>query len=523
MNNYKSYYLKSLGLHEDFLPDEDEEEKKKKKFDPDELEKGTDAEQDSTEDPALADKIAKDNLGDDPEHYSKISQGMGNDSPEAPKSQPPMLNKLLSPHARSHPICVGAAVFGTKTGLLPAGGIVSNPEKARLGGLEIVKNLKPNSQGAISDTPASPQIQAKGGHFTPNSPAITVAQAPLTSVPGNSQMHPLQMQKLGNPPLNDDGTEHTGEESPPAATAGIEGGQAPRPEDKPSDADLKAAERRDDEDGVKKIWGIPLEGEKEDDEHYDIDIHENYDGMEECEYEMDEIFFSKQQEPTVDQIRDRIGDYLPHGQFPALKPRWVYDITDEQMKGVYLLSKAGFKIIGSFKGREAKKDQMAWLRQAVPDMPPHNPGIEDPITKYGNRAPSLVVGKKTDKILGFPLGEHDDIYGILRPDGTIKGKPVKDWLAKRKFQPKRIRNKIKGMEPSIYERFKKLANIPSCNSCGPGIPDQVKHQTHEAGLTSEQLNELRELVGRLQKNGKNSPMMEKAVRYLAEIDKPKTQ
>ena len=158
-----------------------------------------------------------------------------------------------------------------KVKILPQGGIVGDSEKARFGGLERVTNLKPNSQGAISDTPASDAIKSKGGHFTPDNKEITGKEGPETNVQGSDAIHPMQVQQLGNTPIEDDGTTRNGEVSPPAATAGVEGGSAPEsggshPLDTGEEDEENLARGGEPEEvdavkepeGNKGIWGIPF-------------------------------------------------------------------------------------------------------------------------------------------------------------------------------------------------------------------------------------------------------------------------
>lgn len=92
-----------------------------------------------------------------------------------------LLKKLVSP-------VVAIAVRGAPSGGLPAGGVVKNPERAKLGGLEPVSKEKPNSQGTIAKTPINSTI---------NGPqAVNNSETPIPETP-----HPHQIQKnSGEPP-----------------------------------------------------------------------------------------------------------------------------------------------------------------------------------------------------------------------------------------------------------------------------------------------------------------------------------
>lgn len=228
--NYKSYYLKSLGFSEDILPGGKGDNIQSSKIDPNQLEMGIKVEMEHTHDPALAKEIALDHLTEDPQYYDKLKGAGLADELDKTSIQGSSFSKLLSPTAIM-PQIIGVTIRGTKSGGLPAGGRVDNPEKsamggfekvtltklpqggiksnsenARLGGLERVQNLKPNSQGTFEDTPISPEIKANRGHFTPDTPEITKKEAPVTNVKGDEAIHPFQVQQLGNPPFEDDGT-----------------------------------------------------------------------------------------------------------------------------------------------------------------------------------------------------------------------------------------------------------------------------------------------------------------------------
>jgi hypothetical protein len=252
MNHYKSYYLKSLGLREESLPEKDQ---------PDELNKGIAAESTQTKDLGIAKKIAEYHIESDPEYYSNMERGGMGDSSQENDPPVPRMSKLMSPTARPSPV-IAIAVRGTKSGLLPAGGIVGDPEKARLGGLELVKNVKPNSQGAIANTPSSPAIKSDGGHFTPDNAEITKKAGPVTSVEGDDNIHPMQVQQLGNKPFEDDGTSRDGEHTPVAA-----GGN--------EDDEILHSEPEEEFTGNEEEgpWGIPMKNEDEPEE-VEIDVNE---------------------------------------------------------------------------------------------------------------------------------------------------------------------------------------------------------------------------------------------------------
>jgi len=141
MSNYKSYFLKSLGLKEDLMAGGKGDELSPSQIDQEELEKGIKVEMEHTHDADLAKEIAMDHLAEDPHYYSHLKQaGMADElsDGEIPKATPekpaiPQLTNLISPTARGLMPVIAIGVRGTKTGLLPAGGIVDDPEKARLG------------------------------------------------------------------------------------------------------------------------------------------------------------------------------------------------------------------------------------------------------------------------------------------------------------------------------------------------------------------------------------------------------
>lgn len=303
MSNYKSYFLKSLGLREDTVlgPDGD-----KKSQDEEEMKLGIKTEVAHTQDDDLAKKIATKHLNEDPSYYSTLREAGIPDEDE--KSEAPSIAKL-APKVKC-PQVIGVAVRGTRTGLLPAGGIVDDPEKARLGGFELVQNKKPNSQGAIADTPASEDIKSNGGHYTPDNKEISKGAGPKTSKKGDDNIHPFQTQQLGNKPFEDDGTTRDGEHTPEAA--GGDGGDH-RCHDSKSSAstasdkqDFKSdnAESDDQPKSKKKgPWGIDMDDTEEKDssgegEDIEIDIKEK-------EEKAEDKFEDKKEEKEEKNLQER--------------------------------------------------------------------------------------------------------------------------------------------------------------------------------------------------------------------------
>ena len=268
MSNYKSYFLKSLGLKEDSLPGGKGDETKPTNVSPEQLEMGIKVEMEHTNDRNLAREIALDHLTEDPNYYTSLKKaGMADELPGGKKGEvkemTPMMSKLISPTAIMPTPVIGMAVRGTKTGNLPAGGIVGDPERARLGGFEPVQNLKPNSQGAIADTPENSKIESSGGHYTPKNPEISEGGCSKPSS-DKEQMHPMQVQQLGNKPIDDDGTTRDGKTTPEAAKAGVgdEGGSESSAPTEPSEP----AEEPEEHEPKTGAWGIPMDSEKSDGE-----------------------------------------------------------------------------------------------------------------------------------------------------------------------------------------------------------------------------------------------------------------
>lgn len=403
MSNYKSYFYKSLGLKEDQIPGGKGDETEPTHISPEQLEMGIKVEMEHTKDPSLAREIAMDHLTEDPQYYSHLKDaGLDDSSPSTPnESNAPMMQKLISPTAIMPTPVIAVGVRGTKTGLLPAGGIVNDPEKARLGGLELVKNLKPNSQGAIANTPASETIKADGGHYTPDNKEISKGDAPVTNVKGDDTIHPMQVQQLGNKPFEDDGTTRDGEHTPSSA-----GGDDKEECCSPEDISGKGP------------WGIDMDDEEEEEgEDVSIDIKEAVD-------------------PSMPQVKEgwAMGEYTP-----------------EQQQALGILAKKGYREVSTF-----------------PDQP-------DAENQGTTPAVIVVVQKKNG-----PVRSSCEVD----PQGLCNGQPVNQFLAGQ-------------MEEcgTMKSRFQQLANI---------------QPTDEAGA----LSELRELVGRLNKKGKVTPLLAKAQKYL---------
>ena len=264
MSNYKSYFLKSLGLKEDQLPGGKGDEAKPTEVSPEQLEMGIKVEMEHTNDRALAKEIALDHITEDPNYYSNLkSAGMADELPENKNgemcSKTPMMSKLVSPTAIMPTPVIGVAVRGSSTGglpsgALPGGGIKGDPERARLGGLEPIKNLKPNSQGAIADTPENKKIESPGGHYTPKNPELSDGGGSKDKSESDKDlMHPMQVQQIGNKPIEDDGTTRDGENTPEAAKAGVG-------DEGTTESGVEGDEESEEKTGV---WGIPMDSEEE--------------------------------------------------------------------------------------------------------------------------------------------------------------------------------------------------------------------------------------------------------------------
>lgn len=470
MSNYKSYFYKSLGLREDSLPGGKGDETEPTQVDPEQLQMGIKVEMEHTHDPDLAKEIAMDHLSEDPHYYSHLKDaGLADELPGEnngeTKPKLPMLQKLFSPTAIMPTPVIAVGVRGTKTGLLPAGGIVDDPEKARLGGLELVKNLKPNSQGAIANTPASDTIKADGGHYTPDNKEISKGKAPVTNVKGEDTIHPMQVQQLGNEPFKDDGTTRDGEHTPPAA--GGEG-DAPKPLCKNADSSVQTAADTQDfkpnKEPKEGPWGIDMDDEDEDEEEkgeVNIDIKEAIDpltagilgvGAGTMAYRAGKDLYKylkskKEKKPEDPKLK----------KAPPVKEGWAMgDYTQEQRRAWALLSKRGFVEVGTY--------------PAESDAEGGNMGNQVVIVMQKRRGPFRVSGE-------------------IEPDGTVNGQRAEEFLAQNVEEC-----------GTMKSRFQQLANIPP---------------TNEAGA----LSELEELVGRLNKKGKVTPLLAKAQKYLEERKK----
>jgi len=483
--------LKSLGLREDSLPGGKGDETTTKQVDKNQLEMGIKVEMEHTKDPNLAREIAMDHLTEDPQYYTKLKdagiadelQG-GKLGEAAPKT--PMMSKLISPTAIMPTPVIAVGVRGTRSGGLPAGGrvddpekarlggwekmkvlpqggVVGDPEKARLGGLERVTNLKPNSQGAISDTPASDEIKAKGGHYTPENPEITKGKTPKTSKKGDDAIHPFQTQQLGNEPFEDDGTTRDGEKSPPAATAGIEGGSAPdsEPEQHPhaTTNDVPTTEPEETPDSTpekeeeprKGPWGIEMDDEEEEEEK-EKDDEEGKDVSIDIKETLDAA------KATVAKECATCGCGKPNTMHPMGEGWAMGEYTPEQQRALALLTKKGFREVSTF--------------PAEPDAEGGNMGEQ-----------VVIVVQKKIGIVRYS--------GEIDPSGLVNGQPVEQFIAGTMREG-----------GTMKDRFQQLANI-----------------NNEAGA----LSELRELVGRLNSKGTVTPLLAKAQKYLAEIDTKQKQ
>ena len=467
MSNYKSFFYKSLGLHEDQLPTEGIDVQP---HDPQELQIGMQQEMKNVNDPAMARKIALDHLEEDSNYYSRLQEEMGDDENE-PSETPnnSKLHNLLAPHVRSHPSVMAVSVRGTKTGLLPGGGIVDDPEKARLGGWELVKNLKANSQGAYSDTPASPEIKADGGHYTPDNKEITKGKAPETNVKEDKEiMHPMQVQQIGNKPFKDDGTTHDGKTSPPAATAGVEGGSAPHA-DGPSNTSKSAGgdkvePKNDDDSGSEDKkegpWGIPMGGE---------------DDAGDSEEEVNDLDENRKL------TKEGLSRTSPMGHVGRCPKCGGNDTSNAEL--------------------EQDGDLIKWT------------------CKCGNQY-------RTDIDLNpqqeAPTEAPESETALSKECGTCGcGNPNDDHMKQRFQQLANIRSNDK--TPAIGEtegdEAKKKEDLK--------IKLKITQPQNEAGMTSEsgyeqKVQQLRELVGRLKAGGKVSPILTKAEGLLQNIEKRNT-
>lgn len=161
--------------------------------DPKELAMGIKVETEHTGDEALASEIARDHLSEDPHYYSKL-QGAGL-ADELPRVQGPNNQPVLDVPSRIGVVAIGKVVsngnaFAPARPVEPAGGVSSPNDKEPItaagkidassaaksvGGTvapgEGQKQGGPNTQGKISDTPTSSEIESgqsesKGGNLT---------------------------------------------------------------------------------------------------------------------------------------------------------------------------------------------------------------------------------------------------------------------------------------------------------------------------------------------------------------------
>lgn len=196
MSNYKSYFLRQLGLNEDqFKPVTTDPET----IEPDELKAGIDTEHEHTEEDTLARKIALHHLGEDPHYYSRMKKaGLKEFTP---------MSSIMSPTAKFPPV-LGISVRGSVTGGMPSGGMptlgptslvpsstatppdgtgVDPKSSSALGGLELVSKQTPNSM-LVNKTPQNTSI---------NSPNPISSGAPTTP----AEEHPLQVQQVSGEPV----------------------------------------------------------------------------------------------------------------------------------------------------------------------------------------------------------------------------------------------------------------------------------------------------------------------------------
>jgi hypothetical protein len=451
MSNYKSYFYKSMGLREDQLPELQGgkgEGMDQTQVDPEQLQMGIKVEMEHTNDQELAKEIAMDHLAEDPQYYAHLkAAGMADELPngQQPPNQPPMqMQKLMSPSAKG-PSIIGVAVRGTKTGLLPAGGVVADPEKcargglekmnitppgtkdasdrARLGGLEPVKNPKSNSQGAFANTPTSDVLKVDAGHFTPDNKSITQGEAPQTSKKGGDEPHPMQVQQLGNPPPTDDGTGHDGTGLKPAGEkkvephpmsgpiAGPEGGSGAEKDLSKSGIDEPESDNdgEEEEKPTKGPWGIDLDDEDEDDEEgkdVSVDIKETLKeakkGVVEEETPSGECGLCGGSHPTSACPEKKVGDSSSmKDRFQKLAniktEGWAQgEYTPQQEQSIALLTKKGFREVSTFAGE--------------PDAEGGNMGS----------TVTVVLQKKQGPVR---------LSCEVDPDGSCNGQPVQQFLA----------------------------------------------------------------------------------------------
>lgn len=164
MSNYKSYFIRQLGIKES-------QDITTEGFDRKELATGINVEKEHTDDANIAAQIAKDHLREDPHYYTKLTK--------AGLEETNKLSDLISP-TRGNPV-IGMAVRGSSTGGLPSGAMptlgptsltpsstedspktdagVDIKSSAALGGLEKVQKQTPNST-IVDKTPKNDTIDS---------------------------------------------------------------------------------------------------------------------------------------------------------------------------------------------------------------------------------------------------------------------------------------------------------------------------------------------------------------------------
>jgi len=524
MSNYKSYFLKSLGLKEDLMAGGKGDELSPSQIDQEELEKGIKVEMEHTHDADLAKEIAMDHLAEDPHYYSHLKQaGMADElsDGEIPKATPekpaiPQLTNLISPTARGLMPVIAIGVRGTKTGLLPAGGIVDDPEKARLGGFELVKNLKPNSQGTIANTPSSDQIKADGGHFTPDNEKITKGAGPEISIKGDATEHPMQVQKLGNKPFEDDGTTRRGDDIPSAAGGGGPVDLETQPE---AEKELKKCPwgiEMDDEEDKKEGEG---EGEGED---VSIDIKE---GEIPKGWKVRDVkYFNPKTKQTTD--AQWLSKEKPKTTDKPVEMKEA-ETGSEVIDWDTLVELCNASTFDTFAGRMDIWSLAGLEGLSMKDMENQTPKMFEFILKHANEALSQARSRGENLLLP-DIDTLKQQWKASRQSTKIRKDtvPRNCKVCGAKFTPKGG----EGICPScvtpsknddtfpeqLKERFMKLANVKECSTCGCDDPKDSHGlnkipQTNEAGA----LSELREVVDRLNAKGKVTPLLKKAQAYLA--------
>lgn len=485
-----------MGLHEDQLPGGKGDNSGPQDVDQEQLKMGIKVEMEHTHDADLAKEIALDHLSEDPQYYSHLkSAGMADELPNGQQpAQVPMMQKLISPTAIMPTPVIAVGVRGTKTGLLPAGGVVSDPEKARLGGLEKVEvlpqggakmpgdnarygglepvsNPKANSQGAFANTPSSDAIKADGGHYTPDNKDISQGKGPETSKKGTAANHPMQIQQIGNPPTEDDGTGRNGEglklndpeptEPHPMSgpVAGPEGGTGA--EKDLSKAGIDDAPEEDEGEPKKGPWGIELDGDEEEDEEEEEDKDEGED----VSIDIKETLQEATKEDKVKYV-DKTGT--------EKDVAWVRGRKDDP----------------DFNEKDAKQFRQDRSNSPAGEMVRKHLGMKEcGDCGCGNPADSHGMKSRFQKLANIPTTEA----GLTSEDGE------------------RSDYDIASTETSPID----YVECPKCHQ-----PNHICHCDNEMPSTRKwaqdalKRKQLEELVGRLNAKGKVTPLLKKAQAYL---------